>query len=238
MIEPLTFVTFKWKAPAGYRSSFGGAQVDTLARMIARHYQGPHRIVCVTDDASDITDPAVECFALWGDFSTLRNPSGGKNPSCYRRLRVFARNAGDWLGPRFCMIDLDAVILGDITPMFSGNHDFRVWRSTTPGNPYNGSLIYCRAGARPQLWEDFDAESTPVVTKRAGFYGSDQAWIGFRCPREQTWGPEDGVFSFRNDLQSGRLDPPADARLVFFHGKTDPWSPAAQRLPWVQAHYR
>lgn len=240
MSEPLTFVTFKWKPPVGYRSTFEGRHVDTLAAMIQRHYQAPHRIVCVTDDASDITSPDVECFELWGDLATIRNPSGGRNPSCYRRLRVFAANAGEWLGPRFCMLDLDAVILGDLTSLLEPrDEDFMIWRSATPGNPYNGSMIYARSGAVPQLWEDFDAETVPASTKRAGFYGSDQAWIGMCLGRDRpTFGPEHGVLSYRNDLREGADEPPAGSRVVFFHGKTDPWSPAAQRLNWVAENYR
>lgn len=233
----LTFVTFKWSPPPGYRSAFEGKHVDVLRRMVARHYRKPHRFVLVTDDPRGVHEKDVELFELWPDFSTLRNPSGIKNPSCYRRLKLFARNAGGWLGERFVCLDLDTVITADITPLFEEECDFRIWRSSTSGNPYNGSLWMLRAGARPQVWEDFDPSSSPFETKRAGFYGSDQAWIAHKLGRqERTWGPEDGVYSFRNDLKAGGL--PVDARIVFFHGAIDPWSSQAQRLPWVREHWR
>lgn len=236
----LTFVTFKWRAPPGYRSSFKGAQVDTLRRMVRRHYPHPHRFVCVTDDARGIKEPDVECFQLWGDFSTVRNPNGARNPSCYRRLRLFAAQPGAFLGERFVCLDLDCVITDDLTPLFHRDEDFVIWGSTTKGNPYNGSMWMLTAGARPQVWRDFDPDTSPQETRRAGFYGSDQAWMGYKLgPNEATWGPRDGVFSFRNEVQpnGGRL--PAGARIVFFHGRHDPWdADVYERHPWVREFYR
>lgn len=236
----LSVVCFKWRPPPGYRSTFGARQVNTLAKMVARHYAAPHRFICVTDDAEGI-DPGVECFRLWDDFGTVRNPSGMKNPSCYRRLRVFAKNAADWIGERFVMVDLDAVVLGDLRPLWDRTDDFVIWRSTTPGNPYNGSMMLHRAGTRPQLWETFEPARSPMLTKAAGFYGSDQAWIGYKLGRhEKTWGPEDGVHSFRNEIAGRNLQrPPPGARIVFFHGKGDPWSPEVyNRYGWVKDAYK
>lgn len=234
----LTFLTFKWRPPPGYRSVFLGAHVDVLRRMVRRHYDAPHRFVVVTDDPRGIAESDVEIFELWPQLGHLANPSGFKNPSCYRRLRIFARDAGEWLGERFVCLDLDTVILGDLRPLLDRDHDFMIWRSATSGNPYNGSMFAMRAGARPQVWERFDQVRSPGITKRAGLYGSDQAWIAHVLgPKEHTWGPEDGVLSFRNDLGSGSLVPPHGARIVFFHGAHDPWGPTAQRLPWVRANW-
>lgn len=234
----LTVVTFKWRAPPGYRSTFEGRHVDVLRRMVARNYQRPHRFVCVTDDAKGIEERDVECFELWPDFSTVANPSGRKNPSCYRRLRLFAKSPGAFLGERFVVLDLDAVITGDMAPLWDRPDDFVIWKSSTAGNPYNGSMWLLTAGARPQVWRDFDPEVSPGETKAARLYGSDQAWIAHKLgPNEAVWTSADGVYSFRNEIQArGVL--PAGARVVFFHGKTDPWTAEAGRLPWVRDHYR
>lgn len=234
----ISVLTFKWRPPAGYRSSFGAAQVNTLARMVARHYPAPHRFICVTDDARGI-DSSIETYRLWDDFGTVRNPSGMKNPSCYRRLRIFSRNAGEWLGERFVCMDLDAVVLGDLRPLWDRPDDFVIWRSTTSGNPYNGSMFMLRAGARASVWETFDPDRSPSLTKGAGFYGSDQAWIAYALGRgEKTWGPEDGVHSFRNEIVN-RPTPPPGARVVFFHGRGDPWSPDVyNRHAWVRDAYK
>jgi len=237
--DVLTVVTFLWKPPRGYRSKFDGSHVDTLRRMVRRHYRRPHRFVCITDDPTGITEPDIELFALWDDFKDVRNPSGSKNPSCYRRLRLFAGNTGQWLGPRFVCLDLDCVIVGDMAPVWDRPEPFVIWKSTTPGNFYNGSMFMMEAGARPMVWTDFDPVLSPRETYGARLYGSDQAWIAYRLGGgEATWSAADGVYSMRNELkpQRGRL--PAGARIVFFHGKGDPWSPEMQQLPWVRANYK
>ena len=240
-MTPITFVTFKWAAPAGYRSSFHGRHVDILRRMVARHYSGPHRFACITDDPEGILEPDVEVFDLWDDFAHVPNPNGRKNPSCYRRLRLFARNTGEWLGERIVCLDLDAVICGSLDELLDRPEDFVCWGDTNPKNPYNGSMWMLRTGTRPQVWEDFNPISTPAATRRAGFFGSDQAWLA-HClgPGEARWTAKDGVYSFRNDIlrsQSRRL--PTDARAVFFHGRYDPWDAEAVRLaPWIAEHYR
>lgn len=235
----ITVVCFKWRAPPGYRSTFHGRHVDVLRRMVRRHYAGPHRFICITDDVRGIEEPDVECFELWPDLAGVINPSGRKNPSCYRRLRLFAAQPGAWLGERFVVLDLDAVITGDLGPLWDRPEDFLIWKSTTSGNPYNGSMWMLNAGARPTVWRDFDPASSPAQTKAAGFYGSDQAWIAHRLGAgEATWGPADGVLSFRNDLGSGRAPLPKEARVVFFHGKFDPWDHEAQKLPWVREHWK
>lgn len=236
----LTIVTFKWRAPPGYRSSFRGEHVDILRRMVRRHYPAPHRFVCITDDPSGITEPDVECYELWPDFSTVRNPSGAKNPSCYRRLRLFAAKPGAFLGERFVCLDLDCVITDDMRPVWDREEDFVIWRSTTNGNPYNGSMFMLDAGARPQVWREFDPDTSPRLTRAAGLYGSDQAWIAYALGRDEpTWSAGHGVHSFRNEVSpnGGRL--PAGARIVFFHGKHDPWDQEVYyRHAWVREHYR
>jgi hypothetical protein len=235
----LTVLTFKWKAPPGYRSEFLGEHVDVLRRMVKRWYPDDHRFVCVTDDPTGIKSRDVELFELWPDHGMIANPSGRKNPSCYRRLKVFAKNAGDWLGDRFVCLDLDCVVVGDLRPLWNRTDEFIIWKSTTPGNFYNGSMFAMNAGARPQVWRDFDPYYSPRETHGARLYGSDQAWIAYKLGGgESTWTAADGVYSFRNELKAGGGGLPENARIVFFHGKPDPWQDGPQRLPWVKRNYR
>lgn len=234
----LTFLTFKWNPPVGYRSSFSGHNVDVLRRMVRRHYKRPHRFVCVTDDPTGITEYDVEVFELWDDFQDVPNPSGRKNPSCYRRLRVFARNAGEWLGERFVHLDLDCVITREITGLLNRPEEFVCWGDTNPRNPYNGSMWLVKAGARPQVWEQFNPATSPTEARRAGYFGSDQAWFAHILgPCEARFTRAHGVYSFRNEMRRKDLLP-SDARIVFFHGKHDPWDEDMMRIAWIKDHYR
>lgn len=89
MSEKITFVCWRWKPKDRYRSVFTPAAVRTLRNMLARHYQKAADFVCVTDDPAAI-DPDITTIKLWDQFSELQSPHGAHNPSCYRRLRLFA----------------------------------------------------------------------------------------------------------------------------------------------------
>jgi hypothetical protein len=238
--ETLTVICWKWMPQPGYRSHFGAAAVNTLCRMVRRHYPEPHRFVCVTDDPNGI-DADVEVQPAWNDFADVPSPHGGRNPSCYRRLRLFHPEASTWFGERFVNLDLDCVITGDLRPLWNRSEDFIAWGDTNPlpGSHYNGSMMLIRAGSRPQLWTDFDPKVSPRLSKQANCFGSDQGWISYRLGKgEAKWTRKDGVYSFRNEVAKRGGGLPSDARVVFFHGANDPWDRSIQqRYPWVKVHY-
>lgn len=235
----LTFVCWKWKPPLGYRSKFEAATVNVLYAMLTRHYHEPFELVCVTDDPTGIA-PHVRIVRLWSDHANLPSPHGRGNPSCYRRLKMFSKEAATFLAPRFVSIDLDVVIVGDITGLFAHTLDIKLYGDTARGTPYNGSLIQHTAGTRTQLWEQFDPLISPVLGLKLKYIGSDQAWIG-AClgPNEAKFTAKDGIYSYRNQIapQGGML--PATAKIVIMHGHVDPWDPLMQRKhAWIKEHYR
>lgn len=234
----LTFVAFKWKPTRGYRSNFGPESVIVLRNMINRHYHEPHRFVCVTDDVSGLQ--GVETFPLWNDHAEVPNPNGSHNPSCYRRLKLFSQDARKWFGDRLVCIDLDTVIVRDITPLFDTDVDFKIWgESDFPKTQWmNGSLWMLKTGTRTKVWTEFNPRVSPWGASRAGARGSDQGWMSYILGKnEAMWGREDGIYSFRKHIAATGLLP-EDARLVCWHGRIDPWHPEAQRIPWVREHYQ
>jgi hypothetical protein len=234
----MTVVCWRWKPADGYRSTFGPETVNVLRRMVARHYPSPHRFVCVTDDPDGI-DKDVEVLPLWNDFADLPSPHGGKNPSCYRRLRMFHPEIGQVFGERFVSMDLDTVITGDLRPLWDRPEDFVAWGDTNPqpGSHYNGSMILMRSGSRSKVWTQFDPVTSPKMALRARCFGSDQGWISYCLGAgEARWGKSDGVYSYRNDLQRAKALP-ENCRVVFFHGRHDPWTDFGQGIDWVKAHY-
>ncbi len=234
----LSVVCWRWAPPHGYRSNYPPKTVNVLKAMVDRWYPHPHRFLCVTDDTAGI-DPDVEIVPPWNDFAGLPSPHGMKNPSCYRRLRMFHPEIGQVFGERFVSLDLDVVITGDMSPIWNRPEDFVAWGDTNPqpGSHYNGSMLLLRAGSRPKVWDRFDPEKSPREALRAGCWGSDQGWISYCLgPSEKKWSRADGVYSFRNDLQPSRKLP-SDARIVIWHGKHDPWSEVGQGLSWVRQHW-
>jgi len=239
MVDFLTFCCWKWEPTKGYRSKFDASTVNVLRSMIARHYKAPHELVCITDNAVGI-DERVRIIKLWDDFKNVPSPHGPLNPSCYRRLKMFSREAAALIAPRFVSIDLDVVITADITNLFPGDVEFKMYGDTARGTPYNGSLILHTAGTRPQLWEKFDPKTSPNLGLMKRYIGSDQAWIGVCLgPNEPKFTSADGIYSYRNQLapRGGQL--PSNAKIVIFHGHCDPWQLTMQRKhPWIERHYR
>lgn len=239
MLPLSSVIVHKWRPRPGYRSKFGPETVNVLFRMVRRWYQKPFRAICVTDDAVGI-DKSIEIVSLGTEFADVVSPHGVNQPSCYRRLRLFSPQARDLFGDRFVALDLDTVVTGDLSPLWDNNNDFMMWGDTNPTTHYNGSMMMMTAGARVKVWNDFDPLRSPTIAKRAGQFGSDQAWISYCLgPNEKKWTIKDGVYSYRLDIKwkhQGNL--PKDAKIVFFHGNVDPWSPMAWRHPWVRQNWR
>lgn len=234
----LRVVTWFWKPAHAYRSKFSAVHVNMLRMMVARHYGKPHEFVCVTD-APDGLDPSIRVVPAWNDFADIPSPHGRHNPSCYRRLRAFAPDIETAFGPRFVSLDLDTVIVGDVTALWDRPEDFVIWGETNPRSYYNGSMWLLKAATRTKVWTEFNPKTSPQVAKNAGNFGSDQGWISYCLGKgEATWTIEDGVYSYNVHLRSHPNTLPANARIVMFHGGIDPWSPVAQQIPWVRKHYQ
>lgn len=230
----ISVVCWLWAPPPQYRSSFDWSHVQLLQRQVARHYPHPHRVVCVTN-VSGRAD-GVEAIPDREDFASLPSPHGRSNPSCYRRLRLFDPSCD--FGSRIVSLDLDVVITGDLTPLWDRPEDLVLYRDPGPKRGYCGSMILLTAGCRPQVWERFDAMTSPQQALVAGRSGSDQGWITHVLgPDEAVWTPTDGVYSYRYHIApTGAL--PADARLVVCHGaQADPWLPHMRRHEWVARAY-
>lgn len=232
----LSIVTFKWTPAPNYRSAYSAENVNVLASMVRRHYHDPHEFVCITDDPRGL-DARIRVVPIWNDFAQLPPPQGSKNPSCYRRLKLFAPEMATVIAPRFVALDLDCVLTNDVTALWNRPEAFVMAGDTNPKTYYNGSMLLLTAGARRQVWDTFDPRRSPLLAKMAGHYGSDQAWISYCLGEgEATWTRKDGVYCYRNHLVGAR-DLPANARIVLFNGKIDPWHPQASQLPWIQEHY-
>lgn len=227
-----TICTWKWTRPThGHQlphvCDYSAEHVNTWARMVRRHATAGHRIVCITDDPAGIT----ECETV--PMPAPVHPGGG----CFHRLWEFSEDARTVLGDRFCRMDLDCVITGNIDHIVGAAEDFRINRYLYHDKPlqyYNGALLAMDTGARRQVWERFRPASVHHVktaNRKRLVIGSDQAWISMRLgPDEATFGPETGVYEAA--VIGSTL--PADACIVFFSGARDP---SERAFDWVDRFY-
>lgn len=221
----LTVLTWWWRQPGG-RTAYEPIHIAIWADMVRRHLKQPHRLAVVTHEPLSIPGVAIirpprefeeVRLATWPDF----------RPQCLRRLVMFRADAARWFGERFVCMDLDCVIGGPLDPLFGGGEDFRIFKGTAPGRPYNGSMMMLRAGARARVHSEFTPEGAAAAGRR--FIGSDQAWISHVLgPNEATWDERDGV---------GWWQARSTAPLLFFPGKVKPWDVIGTD-PHVCRHYR
>ena len=201
--------------------------------MVARHYTKPHRFICITDDPAGL-DGGIEAVPLWDDHRHVPNPTGGGRPSCYLRLKLFDPAMREVIGDRFVMLDLDCVILGPLAPLFDRPEQAVFWNAPKVPWPYNGAMMMMDTGCRPQVWGDFDPQTSPATTQARGYRGSDQAWISHKLGHgEAVWKESDGVFYL--GAMRNRRQPPPHAKIVFTTGGSAPWT---LPFPWVKRHYR
>lgn len=229
----LTVLTWLWKKP-GSRTEYTAKHVNIWAAMVARHLTLPHKIACVTDIPEGI-DPHIQIITPPGEFVGLETPTwNGDKPNCFRRLSMFRPDAADIFGERFVCMDLDCVIAANIDSLFDRDEDFIMYKGTSFDRPYNGSLLMLRAGARPQVYMDFNEENAIKSGQR--YVGSDQAWISYCLgPNEKTWSFEDGVCWWQSQY-NGLM---TEKKIMFFPGQVKPWETIKLGTdPWIAQHYK
>jgi hypothetical protein len=240
----LTLIFWKWHTP--HYEPYPAERVNIAASMVRRHYPDPLRIVCITDDPLGVE---CETIPLWQDAGGLHNACGAHLPSCYRRLKLFAREMHKTLGCEpgdpVISLDLDMAVTGDLRPVWNphlkSGAPFVGWMRKGPYHErvWNGSMWLLRLGSLPEVWEEFEPVRSPRAALLAGFMGSDQAWMRLRLGEDRpAWTNADGVYHFGMEVHPQRMLP-ANAKLVMFCGlKRKPWYPEVQaQHPWIKDHY-
>jgi len=238
----ISVVCFKWnRSKEGMQlpssvEQYGPEHVNILYHSIQRNTTVPHRFICVTDDPKGL-HPDVEVVPIWDYCQYL----GG----CYNRLYIFSSEVENLFGPRFITIDLDCVIVGNIDHILNRTEDFVINEYDIQSNRhathqyYNGGIIMMYAGAREEIWEDFDHLTTPGLIQdrkdRVEIVGSDQAWIAHRLgPGERTLTKNDGVYDYRKLPNKKIL--PEDSCIIMFPGKRDPLT-EHRKIPWIRDYW-
>jgi len=228
----LTVLTWKWG------SKFGARHVNTLRSMLARRLELEHRIVCVTDDGAGLDD-AIEVLELPARHAD--------SPRCRRRMRQFDREFARAIGDRILSLDLDVVIVDDITPLVDRPDPLVCWRVAYAG-VFSGSIVLMDAGVLDPLWRAFDADPDGYARRAAPRgVGSDQAMLNFylsRTPaiRPAVWTEADGLVTFfgkgyerleRRGVGPGHPHLPRGARIVVLGSDDLEVLEQSAHYPWV-----
>jgi hypothetical protein len=214
--------------------------------MVARNLKLEHYFICITDDATGLRD----------DIHAIPLPEEGRQDGedffCTKRLWMFSNEAGNVLGPRFVNMDLDTVIVGDITPLLERNEDFIIWKApfydpihhacNDPPYAYNPSLMMMNAGARKVVWEKYSAapqyELDSAFESGWIYHGDQDVISNLLAPHETTWGLKDGLYAYWTHLDFGEKELPANARVISFYGPADPSQKKHQeKCKWIKENW-
>lgn len=233
----LIIVTYLWG------NKFNVSDVDKLAAGIKRNLDQPHRFVVITD--RNPREMAHESWVIPASDMPLTKIRG-----CYVRLRLFdpvwQAAHGIAEGQRIVCVDLDTVITGSLDALFDRPESFLIMQGGNATNPckFNGALMMLRAGAHPEVWNDFSVEAASKVPFFE--FPDDQGWIWAKLPNAAGWacGIETGVFVFHKpgwpgwslDLCSMKTDLPKGARFVTFSGWRSPQK--FTHVDWVAKNWR
>ena len=114
--QPVLILTMKWG------TLYGAEDVNRLYRQVRRHLARPHRFVCFTEDGAGI-DPGVEVLPL----PELGLPKG-HGDTRWRKLALFRPDLGGFAGMTALFLDLDLVVVDDLSPFFDLPGDYFIIR--------------------------------------------------------------------------------------------------------------
>jgi hypothetical protein len=227
---------------------YGPEYVNRLYAMVRRHLRGEFEFVCLTDSPAGIRTE-VRCLPI----PDLALPPGLPERG-WKKLTTFGADLHGLRGTAL-FLDIDIVIVHDITPFFEVPGDFliihdwkRPWRVTGNSSVYRFVL-----GAHADVLAKFQAEAPRI---RAEFR-NEQAYLSAALDARgmlRYW-PDEWCVSFKyhsiatfpfNFFRAPAI--PKGARIVVFHGVVNPPDALAGRsggnwrrtlaTPWIADHWR
>lgn len=211
-----------------------------MRSMLVRNLRTPFRMFCVTDDPDGI-DPEVGIVIMPTQLAAT--------PRCRRRMQQYSADF-DWLfGDRLLSIDLDVVLVDDITPLVDRPEPIVCWR-VGYAQVYSGSFVLWSAGALDGAWRAYraDPDGYPKRAQPNGV-GSDQAMLNYWLatqPPVAVLTEADGLVSYfgagyerleHHGVGPNRQELPPGARIVVL-GSADKAVLDEGAHPWIVEHWR
>lgn len=227
--------------------AYPAEDVNILHAMVARNLRGPYQFICFTDNPEGI-HPGVKCLPLPELGCEIPPDVPGKWP----KVALWARDLFGLQGVAL-FIDLDSVIVGDITCYFeygdpSDVITARNWQNLMKKSGQT-SVFRFPIGGHPYMLENLQADSATISRK----YQYEQNYVTHNIRGGVKFWPESWTKHFRiHSLGPWPLRyfrapvMPAGARIITFPGMPKPsdaalgrWSAKAvprkplEHLRWV-----
>jgi len=229
-------------------TKYGPEYVNRLYAMVRRHLRGEFRFVCLTDRSEGVR-AEVECLPI----PSLALPAGIPERG-WTKLTTFEADLHGLRGTAL-FLDLDVVIVDDITPFFEVPGEFVIihdWKR--PQRITGNSSVYrFTLGAHADVLAEFRATQAQVRARLR----NEQAFLSevlHRQGRLSYW-PEAWCRSYKYHCippfpSNFWREPvvPEGSRILIFHGEVNPPDALAGRrnrfgrfvkpARWIAAHWR
>ncbi|MGY6410247.1 MAG: hypothetical protein ACXIUV_04370 [Alkalilacustris sp.] len=202
---------------------YGPDYVTVLASAVRAHLDGPVRVVCLTDDPTGI-GAEVECLPIPDLGLPPRMWAGGAWP----KIALFGHDLHGLRG-RAVFIDLDMVICGDLSELFTHGEglmaiDEGPW-NRAPAPQTMSALMAFDLGAMGYLVDRLRADPEGMAAR----YRIEQNYLHHEARPLGHW-PGGWVLSYKRHLRRAvlvdrvlePLPPPPGAKVVAFHGRPRP----------------
>lgn len=204
---------------------YGVDDVRKLYGMVKRNLSHFDRFVCLSDLEFEIEGvervPLIDRFPGWWSKVELWRAS-----VFYDDDRVF-------------YLDLDSVVTGNLDSLVARTEDFLAIKDFYRQPPrcavrLGSGLMLWTPTYHGNIYTDFIVHSKQNM---AACPMGDQEWIERYVPSPAYWQDvlPGKVLSFRVHLEHGKIQPPATASVIAFHGLYKPRDYG--RLPWVKEHW-
>ncbi|MDT8998076.1 glycosyltransferase [Paucibacter sp. APW11] len=229
-------------------TKYGPEYVNRLYAMVRRHLKGEFSFVCLTDRSEGIR-PEVRCLPI----PELKLPAGIPERG-WTKLTTFEADLHGLKGTAL-FLDLDVVIVDDITPFFEVPGEFliihdwkRPWRITG-----NSSVYRFELGAHADVLAKFRVEHEAIRSK----FRNEQAYLSDEIHQQgklqywdASWCASYKYHCIPSWPSSYWRDPiiPKGARILIFHGVMNPPDALAGRdngnwrharpARWIADHWR
>lgn len=228
-------------------TKYGPEYVNRLYAMVRRHLKGEFRFVCLTDRSEGIR-AEVQCLPI----PALALPPGSPERG-WTKLTTFEADLHGLQGTAL-FLDLDVVIVDDITPFFEVPGEFliihdwkRPWRITGNSSVYRFTL-----GAHADVLAKFRREFDAIRAK----FRNEQAYLSDEMQRKGVLKYWDAAWCASYKYHCIPTWPsnywrepiiPKGARILIFHGVMNPPDALAGRsngnwrharpATWIAGHW-
>jgi hypothetical protein len=216
----LPVFTFRWHPLSAWREPIPTSAVNAWVNMVKAHIPNARPIV-ITDDPAGIK---CETYPLWEHPVISDVPKA----NCYVRLKAFSDEFEQAMRAEFqfepnqqCLfLDLDCIIRESLADTIARHDNEDLVLGYGLFAKYNPSIMLYKLGTRPDIYDDFDPQTSPAITyqyvgdidgimdaiwwpytlssrSESAAKGSDMAWISHVAGNVPRFTPKDDkVWSF------------------------------------------